>query len=68
MGKGGPKTRYQWNMDAIRTLKQIESENRLATPEEQKVLSKFKLYPIQLASLHWCRHTSKEVTDTHGWL
>ena len=41
MEKGGPKTRYQWNMDAIRTLKQIESENRIATPEEQKVLSKF---------------------------
>lgn len=41
MGKGGAKTRYQWNMDSIRTLKQIESENRLATPEEQKVLSKF---------------------------
>ena len=41
MEKGGAKTRYQWNMDAIRTLKQIESENRLATPEEQKVLSKF---------------------------
>ena len=39
--KGGAKTRYQWNMDAIRILKQIESENRLATPEEQKVLSKF---------------------------
>lgn len=39
--KGGAKTRYQWNMDAIRTLKQIESENRLATPGEQKVLSKF---------------------------
>ncbi len=39
--KGGAKTRYQWNMDAIRTLKQIESENRLATPEEQKVLSNF---------------------------
>ncbi len=41
MEKGGAKTRYQWNIDAIRTLKQIESENRLATPEEQKVLSKF---------------------------
>ena len=41
MEKGGAKTRYQWNMDAIRTLKQIESENRLATSEEQKVLSKF---------------------------
>lgn len=41
MEKGGAKTRYQWNIDAIRTLKQIESENRLATPEEQKTLSKF---------------------------
>ena len=41
MEKGGAKTRYQWNMDAIRTLKQIESENRLATPEKQKTLSKF---------------------------
>ena len=39
--KAGPKTRYQWNIDAIRTLKQIEAENRLATPEEQKILSKF---------------------------
>ena len=39
--KAGPKTRYQWNIDAIRTLKQIESENRLATQEEQKILSKF---------------------------
>ena len=39
--KAGPKTRYQWNIDAIRTLKQIESENRLATPDEQQILSKF---------------------------
>ena len=39
--KGGAKTRYQWNIDAIRTLKQIEAENRLATPKEQTVLSKF---------------------------
>ena len=39
--KGGPKTRYQWNVDAIRTLKTIEAENRLATSEEQKILSKY---------------------------
>ena len=39
--KGGPKTRYQWNVEAIRTLKTIELENRLATPEEQKILSKY---------------------------
>ena len=39
--KGGAKTKYQWNIDAIRTLKQIEAEKRLATPKEQAVLSKF---------------------------
>ena len=38
---GGAKTHFQWNVDAIRTLKQIESENRLATPEEQKVLARY---------------------------
>ncbi|WP_334294106.1 helicase-related protein [Lachnotalea glycerini] len=39
MPKGGAKTRYQNNILAIRTLKQIESENRFATKEEQKTLS-----------------------------
>ncbi len=39
--KGGAKTRFQWNVDAITTLKLIESENRLATPLEQKVLSQY---------------------------
>jgi len=37
--KGGAKTRYKWNVEAIKLLKKIESENRLATAEEQKVLS-----------------------------
>ena len=39
--KGGPKTRYQWNVEAIRLLKQIEYEDRTATPEEQKVLVRY---------------------------
>ena len=39
--KGGAKTRYKWNVEAIQTLKQIESENRLATPQEQKILSNY---------------------------
>ena len=39
--KGGPKTRYQWNVEAIRLLKQIEHEDRTATPEEQKVLARY---------------------------
>ncbi len=39
--KGGAKTRYGWNIAAIQTLKQLEGENRTATIEEQKVLSKY---------------------------
>ncbi|HKM35375.1 MAG TPA: class I SAM-dependent methyltransferase, partial [Lachnospiraceae bacterium] len=39
--KGGAKTRYKWNVDAINTLKQVESENRLATPVEQKILANY---------------------------
>ena len=39
--RGGAKTRFKWNVDAIRTLKQIEAEGRLATPEEQKVLANY---------------------------
>ena len=40
-GKAGQKTRYQWNVEAIRLLKQIEHEDRTATPEEQKVLARY---------------------------
>jgi N12 class adenine-specific DNA methylase len=38
---GGAKTRFKNNVEAIATLKLIESENRLATPQEQETLSKF---------------------------
>ena len=38
---GGAKTRYQWNVEAVKTLMQIEEENRLATYKEQKILSKY---------------------------
>ncbi len=38
---GGAKTKYHWNVDAIRLLKKIESENRLATSKEQIVLAKY---------------------------
>jgi len=37
--KGGAKTRYKWNLEAIKLLKHIEGENRFATSEEQKTLS-----------------------------
>lgn len=38
---GGAKTRYQWNIEAIKLLKQLEQSNRAATPDEQKVLSRY---------------------------
>jgi len=37
----GPKSRFQDNVNAIKTLKKIESENRLATKEEQDILAKY---------------------------
>lgn len=37
----GAKTRFQWNVDAIRTLKEIEDAGRNATPEEQEILAKY---------------------------
>lgn len=41
LGYGGPKTKYGFNIAAIRALQQIEAENRLATAEEQEVLSRY---------------------------
>lgn len=41
LGEGGAKSKYRANVNAIKTLKAIESENRNATPEEQQSLSKY---------------------------
>ena len=41
IGEGAPLERFQHNLDAIRTLKAIEAENRTATPEEQAVLAQY---------------------------
>ena len=41
LGKGGPKEKFWRNIKAIATLKQIEQENRYATPEEQHILSQY---------------------------
>ena len=41
LGAGGPKAKFRANMEAIYLLKTLESENRLATPEEQEILSRF---------------------------
>ena len=41
LGAAPPSQRYANNMAAIRLLKQLETENRPATPEEQEVLAKY---------------------------
>ena len=41
IGVGGAKEKFRNNMAAINLLHELEIENRLATPEEQKVLSRY---------------------------
>ena len=39
--EGGAKTRYSWNVEAVKTLRKIEAEGRAATKEEQQILSNY---------------------------
>ncbi|MBR1444499.1 MAG: hypothetical protein IJ583_13325, partial [Firmicutes bacterium] len=41
LGEWTPKNKYKYNVEAIKTLKQIEKEDRQATAEEQEILSKY---------------------------
>ena len=41
LGHGTPSEKYAANAAAIRALKQIEAKGRLATPEEQEILSRY---------------------------
>ena len=41
LGAGGPKAKFKANIEAIRLLKELEQDQRLATPEEQEVLSRY---------------------------
>ena len=41
LGAGGPKAKFKANMEAIRLLKELEQDQRLATPEEQEILSRY---------------------------
>ena len=41
LGEGGPKTKFQANINAIRLLKELESNKQQASPEQQEVLSRY---------------------------
>ena len=58
LGKGGAKEKFWRNIKAIATLKQIETENRNATPEEQHILSQY---------VGWGGLADAFDTDKAGW-
>ena len=41
LGEGGSKTKFVDNLHAIQLLKQLESEDRQANPDEQEILSRY---------------------------
>lgn len=41
LGEGGPKAKFAANVAAIKLLHELEFDDRLATPEEQEVLSRY---------------------------
>jgi len=41
LGVGGAKAKFRANMDAIHLLKDLEFDRRLATPQEQEILSRY---------------------------
>ena len=41
LGEGGPKAKFQANINAIRLLKELETARQQASPEQQEVLSRY---------------------------
>ena len=41
LGEGGPKAKFQANVEAIKLLKYLEESTGQATPEQQKILSRY---------------------------
>ena len=41
LGEGGPKQKFRANMEVVKLLHELELENRLATPQEQEILSRY---------------------------
>ena len=67
----GEKSRYRANVDAIRLIKQLESEGRFATEAEQEILSKYVGWgglDKAFGELKYNRETRRsEMTAKDGW-
>ncbi len=73
IGQGSPKEKCRANLDAIRLLKQLEAEDRPATPEEQALLVKYTgwggLAGVFDAGSSWRRSEwEKEYNELHELL
>ena len=60
IGEGGLKTKFQQNIEAIKLLKQIETEGRMATPSEQAILAKFNGWGTVASVFSDNQHWQKE--------
>ena len=60
LGEGGAKQKYARNVEAIRTLFQLEQEHRGATAEEQQVLSQYVGWAVCRMPLTQTRATGQK--------
>jgi predicted O-methyltransferase YrrM len=66
LGQGGPKAKIQGNVAAIRLLKQLEEEEREATPEEQAILVKYVGWGGLPQLFDW-KHDHANEDGTYGY-
>lgn len=68
IGSGGLKSKFRANVEAIRTLKQIEAENREATAEEQAILVRFTGWGAMGGAFGEGEGWAKEAKELEGLL
>lgn len=67
LGYGTPGEKYAANVAAIRTLQRLENENRLATPAEQEILSRYAVHvDYRLTMKGAVSHTISLGADIYG--
>lgn len=64
IGSGGQKTKFKANINAIKTLKAIEAEDRPATPEEKEILAQFTGWGHTPQVFRWTVRELNRMKDT----
>lgn len=66
--EGGKKTKYKRNVDAIKLLKELEKEGRLATPDEQATLVRYTGWGGVAEAFRYSNDWSKEYNELEALL